>query len=419
MNIPSINHLTLYIQFWKTIYETQNCSIEDLKLFKNHLAENFEKLRHIKDDDFFEWNHGMIVYLVISMLELKTNTTLPSIDKMFLKDMNLMPIPENFKLSDAVLLLEHIDDRWGHFNSKDIKKMKQYIDTVYSKIAFFVHHAGTLSIYNRWNLVEQLPLKNKNIYKTKSMLIMQLAAKQAWHTQNINIAEIINKFDISNDIIITQEEENNFINWAVNEKTYFSIRKFRTRITLIIWRFLDNLPSRWLHTYQRTGEEPTIYSYVSSKYPSPWINSINHTVLYSKPEELLGSRNPLIQEATVFALIEAYFRTLHNFNWTNYCFCHNYDIKKNIIAIKTSTFPLIVRYWKKFAVVYKDKIYKTNTIVKSFLLWLKIVKQKCNYIILENINLYNTYNTMIPLEKSVEKEQIKIVNNKQIFEINL
>jgi hypothetical protein len=342
--------------------------------------------------------------------------------KKWLKDNQMLSIKETkIKLSTIMLLIDHVDDRWGHFDLKDIKFVEKYVNKIYLAASEYVHNAGDLTFFDRWNLVD--PIDYKNLYRVRNVLVMKLACKQAFQTKNILLGNLINTFQLSSDISVAENEERQFIRWAEKEKTYFSIRKFRTRITQITWRFLDNLPSRWLHTYQRTGEEPTVYSHVSGKYPSSWINSINHNVLYSEPAILLNSNNPLINEATVFALVEAYFRTLHNFNWTSYCFCNDFDIIKNETAIRTSKFPLIIRYWKKFAVIFQNKLYKTNTIVKSILLWLKIIKRDCNYIILENINLFNTYNTMIPSENDGQETDthttVKQIGDKQVFEINL
>tara|TARA_B100000902_G_scaffold398431_1_gene465153 strand:+ start:311 stop:1597 length:1287 start_codon:yes stop_codon:yes gene_type:complete len=428
MEIPNINHHSIYISFWKKLYEeqlnqTKEPNLNDLKLFKQHLAENIEKLRHIKDDDFFEWNHAMIVFIVISMYQIKLQPHLiynvNDIELLEWQQKNNVITKKINKLSDVILILEHIDDRWTNFNLNDLHILEHFIEEVYTDICPFIHNAANITKYNRWNLLQEMPVQQ--LYRVKTSVIMQFTCKQAWHVQNLNIGKILNTLEEKNDITISKEEEYNFIKWAINEKTYFSIRKFRTRITTVIWRFLDNLPSRWLHTYNMTGEEPTVYAHVSSKYPSPWINSINHNVLYSKPEILLQSNNPLITEATIFALVEAYFRTLHNFNWTTYCFCNDYDIKKNMQSITSSKFPIVIRYWKKFAVIYKNTIYKTDTIAKTFLLWLKLIKNKCEYIILENINLFNTYNTMIPVEKSntSSNNNIKIINQEKVFEINL
>ena len=435
ISIPSTKHHSLYVAYWKNIYdEIKEDKItpneEQIERYRKHLANNFETLRHIKDDDFFEWNHAMIVYLVISMCEFKfkkklDNSSLRNEEsqpyKEWLKRNQMLTIKNTKnKLSTIMLLIDHVDDRWGHFDLNDIKFIEKYINKIFLSASEYVHNAGELTFYDRWNLIE--PIDYKNLYRVRNVLVMKLACKQAFQTKNTVLGNLINTFHVSSDISVSENEERQFIRWAEKEKTYFSIRKFRTRITQVIWRFLDNLPSRWLHTYQRTGEEPTVYSHVSGKYPSSWINSINHNVLYSDPVLLLNSNNPLIYEATVFALVEAYFRTLHNFNWTSYCFCNDFDIIKNETAIRTSKFPLIIRYWKKFAVIFQNKLYKTNTIIKSLLLWLKIIKRNCNYIILENINLFNTYNTMIPTEndgEDVENNIVKQLGDKQVFEINL
>ena len=437
-SIPSVKHHSLYISFWKKIYDDvkHDQIIPDkviITQYKRHLAKEFEKLRHIKDDDFFEWNHAMIVYLVISMCELKTeqhNNSSKQFDvndegqqyQTWLKKNQMLTIKNRKnKLSTIMLLIDHIDDRWGHFDLEDIHFIQTYIEKIYLSASEYVHNAGDLTFYDRWNLID--PIDYKNLYRVRNVLIMQLACKQAFQTRNIVLGNLINTFHTSSDIQVSEHQERQFIRWAEKEKTYFSIRKFRTRITQVIWRFLDNLPSRWLHTYKKTGEEPTVYSHVSGKYPSSWINSINHNVLYSEPAILLNSSNPLIHEATVFALVEAYFRTLHNFNWTSYCFCNDFDIINNNTALRTSKFPLIIRYWKKFAVVFQNKLYKTETIVKSLLFWLKIIKRDCNYIILENINLFNTYNTMIPNENQAEGGEenctVKQIGNRHVFEINL
>tara|TARA_A100001015_G_scaffold318968_1_gene440454 strand:+ start:422 stop:1744 length:1323 start_codon:yes stop_codon:yes gene_type:complete len=433
MTVPSIKHHSLYVKFWKNIYKNVKegktyVQYKQLEKYKYHLAKVFDTLRHIKDDDFFEWNHAMIVYLVISLCDFKlklqneTNIETTTGYQTWLKNNQMLKQKTQEKLSDIVLLIEHVDDRWGHFQSQDLTYIQHYVDQIYHSASKYVHNAGDLGMYDRWNLIDAI--NYKNLYRVRTVLIMQLACKQAYQTKNIMLGALINKFNISTNINVSDEEERQFIRWAENEKTFFSIRRFRTRITQVIWRFLDNLPSRWLHTYQRTGEEPTVYSHVSGKYPSAWINSINHNVLYSEPSVLMNSNNPLIHEATIFAFIEAYFRTLHQINWTSYCFCNEFDIIKNNTAIRSSKFPLIIRYWKKFAVVFGNKIYKTDTIVKSLLTWLKIIKTECNYLILENINLFNTFNTMIPAENigSLNPEDnstIKHVGNKKIFEISL
>ena len=76
IGIPSTQHHSLYVAYWKNIYDEIkedkiNPTQEQIERYRKHLADKFETLRHIKDDDFFEWNHAMIVYLVISMCEFK------------------------------------------------------------------------------------------------------------------------------------------------------------------------------------------------------------------------------------------------------------------------------------------------------------------------------------------------------------
>ena len=58
MTVPSVKHHSMYITFWKNIYDDikqGNLSIDynQIEKYKHHLAIQFEKLRHIKDDDFF------------------------------------------------------------------------------------------------------------------------------------------------------------------------------------------------------------------------------------------------------------------------------------------------------------------------------------------------------------------------------
>ena len=210
-----------------------NPTQEQIERYRKHLADKFETLRHIKDDDFFEWNHAMIVYLVISMCEFKLkkglillvretkkiNNTMNGLKK------NQMLTIKNTKnkLSTIMLLIDHVDDRWGHFELNNIKFIEKYINKIFLSASEYVHNAGELTFYDRWNLIE--PIEYKNLYRVRNVLVMKLACKQAFQTKNTVLGNLINTFNTSLDISVSENEERQFIRWAEKRENILFYKK--------------------------------------------------------------------------------------------------------------------------------------------------------------------------------------------------
>ena len=67
--IPSINKLSEYIEYFKRIYnalfDDKQLSITNIDVLERHFANNFNTLRFKMDEDLCQYNHGMIVFIVL------------------------------------------------------------------------------------------------------------------------------------------------------------------------------------------------------------------------------------------------------------------------------------------------------------------------------------------------------------------
>ena len=74
-SIPPFSQLYLseYLQYWQNSYEEalKQASVPEKLLETNektieaHLCKHFNRLRNIIDDDYFEWNQAMMVFLTL------------------------------------------------------------------------------------------------------------------------------------------------------------------------------------------------------------------------------------------------------------------------------------------------------------------------------------------------------------------
>jgi len=134
-NIPRFSPLYLseYLQFWQSAYKEalalQEKNIPD-ELFleretmvNNHLMRHFDKLRNIIDDDYFEWNQVMCVFLCLCQWRVSARKKALRMTD-FCKTNNLLQ-PNAERLSEGILLLKHIDQRWAQWELKDFEEPKK------------------------------------------------------------------------------------------------------------------------------------------------------------------------------------------------------------------------------------------------------------------------------------------------------
>ena len=181
----------------------------------------------------------------------------------------------------------------------------------------------------------------------------------------------------------------------------------------ILWNFFNDEPSRCYYTYTRSGEIPTVLAHVTQSYPSAWISSLQHELLYEKPAELIDHNNTHIQNAVLIALFEAHFKTHYNIAWSRYCMCMEDDILKMYKKLLTVEHPMILKVWGKFYVMWQSKLVFMDRFEKAIIYWLKLLKEHRNACLFSNVNLSNTINRVLP-ETIVAEE-----SNDDIFEISL
>ena len=120
----------------------------------------------------------MIVFL--TLCQWRNSVSDKGVDMgQFCKVNNLLR-PKASKMSMAILLLKHVDDRWvpiGDIN--DVKNVSRYVREVHRTLAKFVVRAGNLNFMDRWNYLQSISnvffrMHPKGIFYACSHVALQL-----------------------------------------------------------------------------------------------------------------------------------------------------------------------------------------------------------------------------------------------------
>ncbi|MAD25872.1 MAG: hypothetical protein CMO44_17055 [Verrucomicrobiales bacterium] len=392
---PNIDRHAEYIAYVKELYlkNLKNSNPidendkEEIKVISKHLAMHFTKLRNINDDDYFEWNHGMCLGLAyfgyLQRVSVEPN-------EIFCREKALMT--KHDTLADVIFLMHHIDKKWSNFKLTDLYNVQKYINFVHSKISFFALNADSLKKMNRWNLIKSL---NDRYFTLSTNGIMYVVCRAAYHQRNLQVAKVMQPM-LQSRPTLEERDVKNLYNWAKEQDTYFSIRKFRMRMINILWTFFNDEPSRCYYTYIRSGEVPTILSHVTASYPSQWISSIQHELLYHKAPELLEHRNPLVQDAVLIALFEAHFKTHYNLAWSRYCMCMEDTILEVYEKLLTVEHPMILKVWGQFYVLWNKQLFPCKRFQEAMVYWFQLLRDHRQSTLFKNINCSNTINRVLP-----------------------
>ena len=382
---PNIDRHAEYIAYVKELYlkNLKNSNPidendkEEIKVISKHLAMHFTKLRNINDDDYFEWNHGMCLGLAyfgyLQRVSVEPN-------EIFCREKALMT--KHDTLADVIFLMHHIDKKWSNFKLTDLYNVQKYINFVHSKISFFALNADSLKKMNRWNLIKSL---NDRYFTLSTNGIMYVVCRAAYHQRNLQVAKVMQPM-LQSRPTLEERDVKNLYNWAKEQDTYFSIRKFRMRMINILWTFFNDEPSRCYYTYIRSGEVPTILSHVTASYPSQWISSIQHELLYHKAPELLEHRNPLVQDAVLIALFEAHFKTHYNLAWSRYCMCMEDTILEVYEKLLTVEHPMILKVWGQFYVLWNKQLFPCKRFQEAMVYWFQLLRDHRQSTLFKNIN---------------------------------
>lgn len=404
VKVPPIKKYVPYISFWKKIYEElygdKTLRVCNLNVLEVHFAENFDNLRHHMDEDLFEWNHSMILALVIATAY--RNETYRRVSHHFLKQNNLFENTPQSSFASAMLNLTIIQTRWKDFLLKDIKYIEDYVFNTHKSVLEKFMYADSLQVMNRWNLMQKV---GKNLFKPNNKALMLATCRIAMQLQHLQLAKLVQPY-LVDDVAFTFNDAclTTFFKWATNEKTYFTIRNFRNRILNIFWRFNNDEATRCYYTYVRTGEVPSIHSHVTSKYPQAWTSTVQHFILYGQSQELLCHENVFIRDATLFSLWEAFMKTIYGYNFTKFCVCFDNDIIKQIKYILSSDHPIVLRVWSRWLLCFKGKIYKYVNLQETLLAWLHHIHTECDSLVLKEISLLKICKTLCVKEIAKEKD---------------
>ena len=428
-SIPPFSPLYLseYIKFWQSSYK-EALALKDTEIpwdllreretiIQSHLMKHFDALRNIIDDDFFEWNQAMCVYLCLCQWQIghkKTNASMQA----FCKANNLLR-PHAERLSQGILLLKHIDERWSQWDIKDVQEVQEYIHLAHRQVAKFVVSAGNIQKMDRWNLIEAI---NDYTFRLHPKGIFFICSHVCLHLKSLQIGKFLQTImePISSTYEFAQEDIDHFYKWAEEHgSTYYSIRTFRMRISSFVWLFLHDEATRCYHTYARAGEVPTVYAHVTAKYPSGFIGNMQHEMLYSEANQLIRHENSLIHDANFLALFEATIKTLYSVDFIKYCFCNEHSIVDFSKKLMQAEHPVLVRAWGKWGVIENRKLYKSNTIVESLLLWLNLVKNKYKSVLMKSFNITNLINQATRINKNNNFDSDKTVETEEFYEVCL
>ena len=401
-------YLSEYIQYWQDCYEKalrdkspveKVLEAEEEKI-EAHLCRNFNKLRNIIDDDYFEWNQAMIVFL--TLCQWRNSVSDKGIDMgQFCKVNNLLR-PKASKMSMAILLLKHVDDRWSHWDINDVKNVSRYVREVHRTLAKFVVRAGNLNTMDRWNYLQSISdvffrMHPKGIFYACSHVALQL--------KSIEVGKYLQPKMEPSPFQIQEEDREHLLCWAERQETYYSIRTFRMRIQAFLWLFLHDEAGRCVHTYERAGEIPTVYAHVTTKYPSGWIGNLSHDTLYSEPLSLIRHDSKMVRDANFLALFEAAIKTLYSVEFIKYCFCLEHAVVDMGRKLTTAEHPIILRVWGKWGVMRRGKFFYTKNILDSILLWLYLLKTEYNGKLLKSFNITNLINQCLRVNQNTTLDE--------------
>lgn len=386
----------IYVQNFDSKEPLSQSEIEFAEEVAEHFARNFKALKEISHEDYFEINHGIVCAICYFSFMRRRKF---DVDSNFLKSKQILGLQDNF--AHLVLLTHHIDKLWPKIRLDELPKFKLYVQSVHQKLAAYVDSAGPLQHFNRWNLIKHI---KDDLFALSMTGIMYLACRAAFHLRFLSVGMTLRRHLCTTPSIEAKEVED-LRAWAIDQDTYFSIRKFRMRMINILWTFLNDEPSRWHYSYTRNGEEPTVLAHVTGIYPSTWISGVQHELLYGKAPELLDSTNKLLVDSVLLALFEAHFKTHYNIAWTRYCLCIEDDILEAYKRLLTVEHPMILKVYGHFYVLWKEKLWLCGRFDRAMVLWLKTLRDECNSTIFKNINCINTINRVLPPEAEPEAQQ--------------
>lgn len=406
--IPNIDQFVDYITYWKTIYNKlyndKTLKVKDIHVIEKHLARNFNKTRFHMDEDLFEWNHAMIVTIVLAVAY--DRSSFKEISDPFLRNNALFNPKESGSFANALLDLTIVQTRWEELELDDLLNIKAYLHNVHKSVLRYFIFADNLKVMNRWNLMKKV---GKDLYQPNCTALMLVTCRIAMQRNNILCGTTVKPYLChENKYTFSNETMKNFFLWAKNEKTYFSIRNFRNRILNMFWMFMNDEATRCLYTYKRTGEIPSIHSHVTGKYPQKWTSSMQHFILYGESHELITHRNRKIAEATLLALWEAHLKTIYGFKFTQFCVCLGDNIIDQIQYVLASPHPVLLYIWNKWYLSFNSKIYKYTNLQETLLAWLHYIHEECDSTLLKQISLLKLCLQLcvkeIPVEKDYSKE---------------
>jgi len=392
-DIPNVEKVVDYVAFFKNIYtkllDDSSIQITNLEVLENHFALNFDKLRFKMDEDLFQYNHSMIVFIVLCMAYQREKV--PPVTDDFLEQYELLP-PTQPTLANDILNLHILHESWDKFHITELAKVQHYTRLLHKSVADKFIYANSLDVMNRWNMVKRV---GKDLFLPTEKCMMTCASRCAENLKQFMIVRaVLQQYEPENKYEFSDYQINKFFEWAKQETTYFQIRNFRTRILNIFYLFIFDKPARDLYTYARAGEVPSVTAVVTAKFPSAWTSSMQHIILYAKPHELLGHEDQLIRNATMIALFEAYMKTIFSFNFSKYCVCMNFDIQHNARHIVLSEHPLVLFAWQKWYLVASGKLYYYDNLQETLLAWLFHLKDDSDCLIMKQISLLKICNTL-------------------------
>ena len=409
-SIPPFSQLYLseYLQYWQNSYEEalKQANVPEKlletmeKTIEAHLCKHFNRLRNIIDDDYFEWNQAMMVFLTLCQWRNGVSDRGIAMEE-FCKENNLLQ-PLASRLSEAIVLLKHVDDRWAKWDLNEVKIVARYVREVHRRVAKFVVRAGNLSAMDRWNFIQSI---SEVHFRMHPKGIFYICSHVALQLKSIEVGKYLQPRMEPMPMTIEEADRAHFMDWAEKQETYYSIRTFRMRIQAFLWLFLHDEAGRCFHTYERAGEVPTVYAHVTAKYPSGWIGNLSHETLYSEPLQLIRNDSKLIREANFLALFEAAIKTLYSVEFIKYCFCLEHSIVDMARKLSTAEHPIILRAWGKWGVMEKGKFFYSKNIIDSILLWLQIIKTNYNGKLMKSFNITNLINQCLRVNKQTTLDE--------------
>ena len=180
-----------------------------------HFARNFDKLRHIMDEDLFEWNHAMIVTVV--MAQMYDRMPYADIPEEFCVRNCLFQVNEKTTFASALLSLT-IQFRWQEFDLRELAVIKKYCFNVHKCITQKFIYADNLDIMNRWNMMKKV---GKNFFQPNCTALMLVTCRIAMQLNELLSAKAIKPYVTNtlqhkfNDATMT-----NFFNWAKGKNIF-------------------------------------------------------------------------------------------------------------------------------------------------------------------------------------------------------